>query len=118
MLRRRHGVIVNVSSLLGVKGGMGSSAYAASKAGVLGLTRSLAAELGPSGIRVNALVPGYVDTKMTADMSPPARTQALDAIPMRRFGTPEEMADAAVFLATNAYANNCLLNLDGGLSAV
>ncbi|PQE07693.1 3-oxoacyl-acyl carrier reductase protein [Rutstroemia sp. NJR-2017a BVV2] len=118
MVRRREGCIINVSSLLGMKGGRGSAAYAASKAGVLGLTRALAAELGPSGIRVNAIVPGYIETDMTKAMPTPARTEALNAIPLSRFGDVEEIADAAVFLATNRYANNCVLNLDGGLSAV
>ncbi|PQE05235.1 3-oxoacyl-acyl carrier reductase protein [Rutstroemia sp. NJR-2017a BBW] len=118
MVRRREGCIINVSSLLGMKGGRGSAAYAASKAGVLGLTRALAAELGPSGIRVNAIVPGYIETDMTKAMPTAARTEALNAIPLSRFGDVEEIADAAVFLATNRYANNCVLNLDGGLSAV
>ncbi|PQE30965.1 3-oxoacyl-acyl carrier reductase protein [Rutstroemia sp. NJR-2017a WRK4] len=118
MVRRREGCIINVSSLLGMKGGRGSAAYAASKAGVLGLTRALAAELGPSGIRVNAIVPGYIETDMTKAMPTAARTEALNAIPLSRFGNIKEIADAAVFLATNRYANNCVLNLDGGLSAV
>ena len=106
-----------------------------------GLTRSLAAELGPSNIRINAIVPGYVETLMTQGesttphlesikwrwrlanstinkaMTPEAHSVAVRAIPQQRFGTPEEIADAALFLATNAYANNCVLNLDGGLSA-
>ncbi|MCJ1433452.1 hypothetical protein MMC27_002814 [Xylographa pallens] len=110
--------IINVASLLGIKGGRGSTVYAASKAGVLGLTRSLAAELGPSNIRVNAIVPGYVATSMTEAMTQEARSAALQSIPQKRFGTPEEIADAAIFLATNAYASNCVLNLDGGLSAI
>ncbi|MCJ1318832.1 hypothetical protein MMC15_004163 [Xylographa vitiligo] len=123
MIRQRRessntACIINVASLLGVKGGKGSTVYAASKAGVLGLTRSLAAELGPSNIRVNALVPGYVETSMTEAMTQQARSAALQSIPQARFGTPEEIADAAMFLATNAYANNCILNLDGGLSAI
>ncbi|MCJ1420972.1 hypothetical protein MMC32_007332 [Xylographa parallela] len=130
MIRQRRepsntACIINVASLLGVKGGRGSTVYAASKAGVLGLTRSLAAELGPSNIRVNAIVPGYVETSMTEAnsnhtkaMTQEARSAALQSIPQERFGTPEEIADAAMFLATNAYASNCVLNLDGGLSAV
>ncbi|KAK8168679.1 hypothetical protein BKA80DRAFT_183836, partial [Phyllosticta citrichinensis] len=109
--------IVNVSSLLGLKGGVGSAAYAASKAGVIGLTRALAAEYGPLGLRVNTLVPGYVETAMTDAMEPKARDLARDSIPLKRFGTADEIASAAVFLATNRYANNCVLNLDGGLSA-
>ncbi|KAI9803369.1 MAG: hypothetical protein M1833_000887 [Piccolia ochrophora] len=117
MVRRREGCIVNVASLLGVKGGKGSVAYAASKAGVIGLTRSLALELGPSNVRVNVVVPGYIATSMTKSMTPDARSQAVDAIPLNRFGRVDEVADAALFLATNPYANNCHLNLDGGLSA-
>ncbi|SLM36488.1 Short-chain dehydrogenase/reductase, conserved site [Lasallia pustulata] len=115
--RDNTGCIINVASLLAVKGGKGSTAYAASKAGVLGLTRSLAEELGPSNIRVNAIVPGYIETRMTKDMTPAARETAINRIPQKRFGTIEEVADAAVFLAVNGYANNCVLNLDGGLSA-
>ncbi|KAK5016624.1 hypothetical protein LTR16_001597 [Cryomyces antarcticus] len=114
---RRGGCIINVSSLLGVSGGKGAAAYAASKAGVLGLTRALAAELGPAGIRVNAIVPGYIDTDMTSGMSLETRQKLTDSIPLKRFGAPEEVAEAAVFLATNEYASNCIINLDGGLSA-
>ncbi|KAF2401520.1 NAD(P)-binding protein [Trichodelitschia bisporula] len=112
-----RGCIVNVSSLLGVRGGRGAAVYAASKAGVIGLTRALALELGPSGVRVNCIVPGYVETRMTADMGPETKKGILSKIPLGRFGRPEEIAEAAVFLATNQYANNCVINLDGGLSA-
>ncbi|KAF2227075.1 hypothetical protein BDZ85DRAFT_174787, partial [Elsinoe ampelina] len=111
------GVIVNVASLLGTHGGMGSAAYAASKAGVVGFTRALAAELGPSGVRVNAVLPGYVQTDMTDAMTPEAREQAAARIPLKRFGTADEVADAVLFLIQNGYAHNCVLNLDGGLSA-
>ncbi|KEQ95511.1 hypothetical protein AUEXF2481DRAFT_40074 [Aureobasidium subglaciale EXF-2481] len=114
----RRGHILNISSLLATHGGAGSVAYAASKAGVLGLTRSLAAELGPRGIRVNAICPGYVETDMTRAMSDAAREAAVAKIPAARFGTVDEVADAAVFLSGNQYANNTVLNLDGGLSAV
>lgn len=113
-----RGHILNISSLLATHGGAGSVAYATSKAGVLGLTRSLAAELGPRGIRVNAICPGYIESDMTNAMSDAARTEATAKIPAARFGTVEEVADAAVFLCGNRYANNCILNLDGGLSAV
>ncbi|KAH8816257.1 hypothetical protein F5884DRAFT_215080 [Xylogone sp. PMI_703] len=117
MLRRRDGCIINVASLLGIKGGKGSTVYAASKAGVIGLTRALAVEMGPSNIRVNAILPGYIETGMTLAMTPEARAQALAAIPLKRFGDVQEVAGAALFLATNKYASNCVLNLDGGLSA-
>ncbi|KAJ5842002.1 hypothetical protein N7534_011832 [Penicillium rubens] len=114
-------------------GGTGAVPYAASKAGLLGLTRSLAVEASASMkdivIRSNAIVPGYIETPMVADLSvrwlisvvdfTPGETSRLkDLIPLHRFGDPREIADAAVFLAQNEYANNCVLNLDGGLSAV
>ncbi|EKD14683.1 uncharacterized protein L3040_000206 [Drepanopeziza brunnea f. sp. 'multigermtubi'] len=118
MMARKGGCIINVASLLGIKGGKGSSAYAASKAGVVGLTRALAAELGEKNVRVNVILPGYIETDMTDAMTPMARSDAQNSIPLRRFGKVAEIADAAVFLATNQYANNCVLNLDGGLSAV
>ncbi|KAG9230380.1 hypothetical protein BJ875DRAFT_507344 [Amylocarpus encephaloides] len=118
MLSRRKGCIINVASLLALKGGRGSSAYAGSKAGVIGFTRALAAEAGEKGIRVNVIVPGYIETDMTDAMTPEARAEALNAIPLKRFGQPSDIADAALFLATSKYANNCVLNLDGGLSAV
>jgi NAD(P)-dependent dehydrogenase (short-subunit alcohol dehydrogenase family) len=108
-------VIINVASLLGVSGGYGAVAYAASKAGVLGFTRALAAEYIAHGVRVNAIVPGYVGTDMTAKLD---EEQLQKRIPLGRFGEPEEIAEAALFLANNQYAHNCVLNLDGGLSAV
>ncbi|KAJ5256883.1 Short-chain dehydrogenase/reductase SDR [Penicillium angulare] len=114
--------IINVSSLLALKAGTGAVPYAASKAGILGLTRSLAAEASISMkdivIRSNAIVPGYIETPMISDFTPGEVSRLNDMIPLHRFGTPEEVADAAVFLAQNEYANNCVLNLDGGLSAV
>ncbi|KAH7039979.1 uncharacterized protein B0I36DRAFT_235427 [Microdochium trichocladiopsis] len=111
MTRRKSGVIVNVSSLLATKGGKGASVYAASKAGIIGLTRSLTAEVGRFGIRVNVLLPGYINTEMTKD-------QISSQIPLGRLGRVEEVADAAAFLAKNPYAHNCVLNIDGGLSGV
>jgi NAD(P)-dependent dehydrogenase (short-subunit alcohol dehydrogenase family) len=128
-------VVINVASLLGLQGGYGAVAYAASKAGVLGFTRALAGEYVSHGVRVNAVVPGYVDTDMTRGWfaSHTSRieekmreltclglnTAALqDRIPLKRFGRPEEIAHAALFLAQNQYAHNCVINVDGGLSAV
>ncbi|KAJ5956332.1 hypothetical protein N7501_010611 [Penicillium viridicatum] len=114
--------IINVSSLLALKGGTGAVPYAASKAGLLGLTRSLAVEASASMkdivIRSNAIVPGYIETPMVADFTPGETSRLKNLIPLHRFGDPREIADAAVFLAQNEYANNCVLNLDGGLSAV
>ncbi|KAF2088736.1 NAD(P)-binding protein, partial [Saccharata proteae CBS 121410] len=106
--------IINISSVLAVKGGRGAAAYAASKAGVIGLTRSLAGEFGPLGLRVNAILPGYIRTRMTENMSERASSDAKKKIPLGRFGEPHEIAEAAVFLAQNQYANGCILNLDGG----
>ncbi|KAI3531003.1 short-chain dehydrogenase [Colletotrichum filicis] len=111
----RDACIINVASLLAEKGSPGTSVYAASKAGIIGLTHALSVELGPLRIRTNAIVPGYIETNMLAAMS---REPLEKRIPLGRLGRPDEVADAAVFLAQNAYANNCILNLDGGLSAV
>ncbi|KAF7617669.1 3-oxoacyl-acyl carrier protein reductase [Aspergillus flavus] len=114
--------IINISSLLALKGGTGAVSYAASKAGLLGLTRSLTVEATGSlrnvVVRSNAIVPGYIETPMIADFSEGQNERLKESIPLGRFGAPEEIADAAVFLAGNEYANNCVINLDGGLSAV
>ncbi|OBR06751.1 Short-chain dehydrogenase [Colletotrichum higginsianum IMI 349063] len=107
--------IINIASLLAEKGSPGTSVYAASKAGIIGFTHALSVELGPQRIRANAIVPGYIETNMLASMS---REPLEKRIPLGRLGRPDEVADAAVFLAQNTYANNCILNLDGGLSAV
>ncbi|RPB05925.1 NAD(P)-binding protein [Choiromyces venosus 120613-1] len=117
MVRARSGCIINISSALGIKAGMGSVAYAASKAGIIGLTRSLAAEVGSSGVRVNAILPGYIDTDITSGMTEGARKDALELTPMKRMGTAEEVADAAMFLALNRFANGSQVVLDGGFSA-
>ncbi|KAK5651208.1 hypothetical protein OQA88_12715 [Cercophora sp. LCS_1] len=129
--------IVNVSSLLARKGVAGAAVYAASKAGLIGLTTSLAVEYARWGIRSNVVLPGYIATKMTSknlfspffgrpyqhpphtpnDIHVGAADELVSQIPAGRFGKPEEVADAVSFLINNQYANNCILNLDGGLSA-
>ncbi|KAF4930420.1 3-oxoacyl-[acyl-carrier-protein] reductase FabG [Colletotrichum viniferum] len=130
----RDACIINVASLLAEKGSPGTSVYAASKAGIIGLTHALSVELGPLRIRTNAIVPGYIETNMLACKkhilalflirklgfrNPTMSREPLEKrIPLGRLGRPDEVADAAVFLAQNTYANNCVLNLDGGLSAV
>ncbi|KAJ4416002.1 hypothetical protein N0V82_007028 [Gnomoniopsis sp. IMI 355080] len=106
--------IINVSSLMATMGGSGASVYAASKAGLLGLTSALALEMRTRMIRVNALVPGYIETDMTESLN---QDQLCNRIPLGRLGKVEEVADAAAFLARNSYANNCVLTIDGGLSA-
>ncbi|CAJ2511371.1 Uu.00g069960.m01.CDS01 [Anthostomella pinea] len=115
MMKQKSGCIVNVSSLLATHGGRGASVYAATKAGIVGLTRSLAWEVGRFGIRANVLLPGYIQTDMTRGTDDKGELSAL--IPLGRLGLAEEVAQAAVFLATNSYAHNCVLNIDGGLSA-
>ncbi|KAJ5953253.1 hypothetical protein N7454_000149 [Penicillium verhagenii] len=114
--------IINISSLLALKAGTGAVPYAASKAGLLGLTRSVAVEAAASlkgvVIRSNVILPGYIETPMISDFTTGEVGRLNDSIPLHRFGQPSEVADAAVFLAHNEYANNCVLNLDGGLSAV
>ncbi|KAK3314515.1 hypothetical protein B0H66DRAFT_314778 [Apodospora peruviana] len=114
---RKTACIINVSSLLAVKASVGTSVYAASKAGLIGLTTSLAQEYGLLGVRVNAILPGYITTQALEVKGIPL-PQNYNRIPLKRWGTVEEVAHAAMFLATNPYANGCILNLDGGLGAV
>ncbi|KAI5795538.1 hypothetical protein EDC01DRAFT_54547 [Geopyxis carbonaria] len=117
MVRRRAGCIVNIASVLGLdRPAAGSAVYGASKAGVVGLTRALAAELGGKGVRVNAVVPGYVETDMTRAMSPEARERALKATPLGRFGTAADVAEAVEYLVRSGFANGTELRIDGGLS--
>ncbi|KAG6029056.1 hypothetical protein E4U41_000481 [Claviceps citrina] len=109
--------IINVSSLMATKAGLGVTAYAASKAGVVGFTRALCREMAARSIRVNALLPGWVESSMWHHLKPDLKQVYLKETPLNRVAQPAEVADAAVFLATNGFANNCVLNLDGGLSA-
>ncbi|KAI0911032.1 hypothetical protein F4823DRAFT_623832 [Ustulina deusta] len=115
MMRQKSGCIINISSILATHGGRGASVYAASKAGIIGLTRSLALEVGRFNIRTNVIQPGYIQTDMTKAIDKNGNLATL--IPMGRLGLAEEVADAALFLANNSYAHNCVLNIDGGLSA-
>ena len=108
--------IINIASALAHRGGSGSSVYAASKAGVIGFTKALAQELGPRGIRVNAVAPGYVETDMTSGMSLDFRQKVIDKTAVGRIGTVAEIADAVHFLATNQFANGTCLTIDGGLT--
>ncbi|KAF4584377.1 3-ketoacyl-(acyl-carrier-protein) reductase [Ophiocordyceps camponoti-floridani] len=114
---RPNGCIINVSSLMANKGGYGATAYAASKAGLIAFTRALCFEMAARSIRVNALLPGWVDSPMWHQLKPELKEAYLKGIPLNRVADPEEVADAAVFLASNRFANNCVLNLDGGMSA-
>ena len=118
MMKDRSGSIVNVSSIVGITGNPGQSNYAAAKAGVFGLTRALAQELGSRGVRVNAVAPGYIQTDMTAGLPEKIRTASLERIPLGRLGEPRDIAQAVRFLASDAasYVNGATLVVDGGMS--
>ena len=109
--------IVNVGAVVGFRGFPGDSAYASAKAGLAGLTRSLAVELAPAGVRVNLVVPGFVDTAMTAGLSAAARNRIVAAIPAGRTGTAEEIADVVVAVAGASYMTGAVVPVDGGLMA-
>jgi 3-oxoacyl-[acyl-carrier protein] reductase len=115
MLRARFGRIVNVASVVGPRANAGQSNYAASKAGLIGFTRTVAAEVARRGVTVNAVAPGFVETEMTADVPP----EVLSAVPARRPGTPEEVAACVSFLAGEkaSYVTGTTLTVDGGMSA-
>lgn len=118
MVKQRYGRIVNLSSVVGLRGNAGQVNYAASKAGVIGMTKSLAKELAGRNITVNAVAPGFIDTDMTAALSETAKNAALGSIPMGRMGTPENVAKAVAFLAGEdaGYITGQVLAVDGGMS--
>ncbi len=117
MVRQKYGRIVNISSVSGIAGQGGQTNYAASKAGIIGFSKSLAKELGPRNITVNVVAPGFVVTDLTADLPDDLRRRALEATPLRRMGQPEEIAYAAAFLASDeaAFITGAVLTVDGGL---
>jgi 3-oxoacyl-[acyl-carrier protein] reductase len=117
MIRKRTGSIINMSSVVGVHGNGGQSNYAASKAGLIGLTKSLAQEAASRGVRVNAIAPGFIASDMTNAMPEAAREAMLTHIPLKRAGAPEDIAEAALFLASDSssYITGQVLAVDGGM---
>ena len=117
MLKQRKGSIINMSSVVGVKGNAGQTNYAASKAGIIGFSKSVALELGSRNIRSNVIAPGFIETEMTAKLDPAVVDQWRAGIPLKRGGTAEDIANACVYLASDlsAYVTGQTLNVDGGM---
>ena len=117
MMKARTGSIINMTSIVGIKGNAGQANYAASKAGVIGFSKSIALELGSRNIRCNAIAPGFIETEMTAALDEKTVQGWRDAIPLKRGGQPEDVANACVFLASDlsTYITGQVLNVDGGM---
>ena len=118
MLRKRSGKIINISSVSGIMGNAGQCNYASAKAGMIGLAKSIAQELGSRGIRANAIAPGFIITDMTAKLSDEVKAEWAKKIPLRRGGTPEDVADVATFLASDmsSYVSGQVIQVDGGMN--
>ncbi len=118
MARQRGGSIINMSSVVGVSGNAGQCNYSASKAGMIGLAKSIAKEMGPRGIRANCIAPGFIITEMTAKLSEEVRAEWCKNIPLRRGGTPEDVANVALFLASDlsGYVNGQVIHCCGGMN--
>lgn len=115
MLKQREGAIINLSSVSGLIGNVGQANYAASKAGVVGFTKSVAREVAPRGITCNAIAPGFIQTDMMEVLSDKVKEQVTQNIPLQRFGQVEDVAQTAIFLAKNPYITGQVINVDGGL---
>ncbi|MBR3727103.1 MAG: 3-oxoacyl-[Prevotella sp.] len=118
MMRQREGSIINMASVVGVHGNVGQSNYAASKAGMIALAKSVAQEMGPKGIRANAIAPGFIDTAMTQALSDEVRKAWCEKIPLRRGGTVEDIANTAVYLASDlsSYVSGQVIQVEGGMN--
>ena len=118
MMRQRGGSIINMASVVGVHGNAGQANYAASKAGMIALAKSIAQEMGPKGIRANAIAPGFIETAMTAALPETVREDWMKKIPLRRGGKPEDVADVALFLASDlsSYVSGQVIQIDGGMN--
>lgn len=117
MMKQKGGSIINMTSVVGLKGNAGQANYAASKAGIIGFTKSIALELGSRGIRSNAIAPGFIETEMTGKLDEKTVQSWRDAIPLKRGGRPEDVADACVFLASDmsTYISGQVIQVDGGM---
>ena len=117
MIKQRSGSIINMSSVVGIEGNSGQSNYSASKAGIIGFTKSLAMELGSRNIRVNAIAPGFIETEMTRKLPQEVRKEWIEDIPLKRGGTPDDVANLALFLASNLseYITGQVISVCGGL---
>lgn len=115
MLKQRSGHIINLSSVVGVVGNVGQSNYAASKAGVIGFTKSIAKELAPRGVMVNAIAPGFIESDMTESLTDEVKEKALESVPLKRLGKAEEVAEMVNFISNQSYITGQVFHVDGGM---